>query len=290
MEQNLSLYRIFHETARVGNISRAAKNLYISQPAISKSIGKLEEGLDCKLFVRNSRGVQLTEEGELLFAHTTSAFDSLGQVEQQLAERKEKGVGKLRIGTSTTLCKYILIPILSRFIKGYPNIKCSITCQSTLQTVKLLEEGKIDIALAGKIDTSDQFHFQKYSDVQDIFVSAASYLEQFGGDIGAIFRAGNLMLLDEDNISRIYINQFLHSFEIETERLLEISTMDLLIEFAKIGLGVACVIKEFIQEELEEKTLVPIPLAKEIGIREVGFIYGRNGLNQNSVNAFCSLL
>ena len=71
MEHHLSQYRIFHEVARCGNISRAAKELYISQPAISKAISKLEENLNTKLFIRNSRGVQLTKEGNILFQQPT---------------------------------------------------------------------------------------------------------------------------------------------------------------------------------------------------------------------------
>ena len=70
MDQNLSQYRIFYAVAKAGNISRAAKELYISQPAISKSISKLEDSLNTVLFTRNSRGVQLTDEGQVLFEHT----------------------------------------------------------------------------------------------------------------------------------------------------------------------------------------------------------------------------
>ena len=77
LEQNLSQYHIFHAVAQTGNISKAARELYISQPAISKAIRKLEDNLGMSLFVRNSRGVQLTEEGQILYQHTCSAFDAL---------------------------------------------------------------------------------------------------------------------------------------------------------------------------------------------------------------------
>ena len=77
MEQNLSQYKIFYEVAKAGNISKAAKELYISQPAISKAISKLEDSLGLPLFTRSSRGVQLTPEGEILFTHAREAFDAL---------------------------------------------------------------------------------------------------------------------------------------------------------------------------------------------------------------------
>ena len=104
MEQNLSLYYIFHIVAEKRNISQAAKELYISQPAISKSISKLETNLNTILFKRNSRGVTLTAEGELLYGYTKKAFQALNTGEKTLARRQALGISQLRIGVSTTLC------------------------------------------------------------------------------------------------------------------------------------------------------------------------------------------
>ena len=140
MESNLAQYRIFYAVAQEGNISRAAASLYISQPAISKSIQKLEESLGTPLFSRSSRGVRLTEEGALLFQHVKIAFDSLKAGEEQLRQMTELGIGHLRIGVSTTLCKYVLLPYLKKFIELYPHIRISIECQSTSHTLQLLQE------------------------------------------------------------------------------------------------------------------------------------------------------
>ena len=150
MEQHLSQYKIFYEVARCGNISRAAKELYISQPAISKSIQKLEEGVGCKLFSRSSRGVVLTDEGKLLYEHVSEAFETLTMGEEKLKRSIELGVGHLKIGVSSTLCKYLLLPYLKEFIRQNPHISISISCQSTNDTLKLLEDNKIDIGLIGK--------------------------------------------------------------------------------------------------------------------------------------------
>ena len=111
MEQNLSLYYVFHTVAKKGSISHAAKELYISQPAISKSIQKLEDNLNTTLFKRSSRGVTLTADGEILFQHTRDAFETLEEGEEILARHHALGVEQLRIGVSTTLCKYILLLI-----------------------------------------------------------------------------------------------------------------------------------------------------------------------------------
>ena len=123
MNQNLSSYKIFYTVANTGNISKAAKELYISQPAISKSIQKLEESIGARLFERSSRGVTLTDAGELLYTHVKSAFETLTLGEDKLRRSIELGVGHLTIGVSSTLCKYVLLPYLKEFIKQYKELK-----------------------------------------------------------------------------------------------------------------------------------------------------------------------
>ena len=117
MEQNLSQYRIFYEVAKTGNISRAAKELYISQPAISKAIGKLEDSLETTLFTRNSRGVQLTDQGKILFAHTQRAFEELSNGELKLKRAREFHMGHIHFGVSNTLCRYLLVSYVKDFIE-----------------------------------------------------------------------------------------------------------------------------------------------------------------------------
>ena len=131
MEQNLSQYKIFYEVAKAGNISKAAKELYISQPAISKAISKLEDSIGIPLFTRSSRGVQLTAEGQVLFEYAKEAFEALTRGEQELKRIQEFDIGHLRIGVSNTLCKYVLLPYLKTFIDQYPHMRISIEGQST---------------------------------------------------------------------------------------------------------------------------------------------------------------
>ena len=126
MIDNLNNYIIFHTVAKCGNISRAAKELFISQPAISKSILKLEAELGTTLFHRNSRGVSLTEQGHLLYEYVERALDNLDQGEENVRKYSETGMGHIRIGVSTSLCRYVLIDYLKDFIKENPNIRISI--------------------------------------------------------------------------------------------------------------------------------------------------------------------
>ena len=276
MNQNLSSYRIFYTVANTGNISKAAKELYISQPAISKSIQKLEESVGCKLFSRSSRGVVLTDEGKLLYEHVSEAFETLTMGEEKLKRSIQLGVGHLKIGVSSTLCKYLLLPYLKEFIRQNPHISISISCQSTNDTLKLLEDNKIDIGLIGKPENLKNIHFDFLEEIEDIFVAAKDYLRNLkarGIQKDHILQSSTLMLLDKNNMTRQYIDDYLQENQIIIKDSIDISDMDLLIDFARIGVGVACVIKNFVREDLENGTLVEIPLGFPIHKREVGFAY-----------------
>ena len=263
MNQSLSSYRIFYTVANTGNISKAAKELYISQPAISKSIQKLEESLGCRLFSRSSRGVLLTDEGRLLYDHVRSAFETLTLGEEKLKRSIELGVGHLKLGVSSTLCKYLLLPYLKEFVRQNPHISISISCKSTNETLKLLEENKIDIGLIGRPAALKNIHFDFLEEIEDTFVATHDYLHNLrarGITRHEILSNATLMMLDKNNMTRQYIDSYLLENQIQIHDSIDISDMDLLIDFARIGVGAACVIKNFVRKDLADGSLVEIPL------------------------------
>ncbi len=302
MNQNLSLYRIFYATALAGNISKAADELFISQPAISQSIKKLEQSLDTALFVRSSRGVQLTEEGELLFSHVKSAFQTLEAGEHQLRLRRELGMGHLRIGVSSTLCKYVLLPYLTDFVKLHPHIQVTIACQSTNHTLQMLEHEELDLGLTGRPEHLHGMKFYPVRQIQDIFVASREYLDHLllfleqnkqespsdvsgllASNSALLLKSGILMMLDKDNLTRQYLDQYFKEQQLFPENILEATSMDLLIDFAKIGLGIACVIREFVEEDLKAGTLLELPAPFPIASREIGFVFSWKQANQELI-------
>lgn len=279
MEQNLNLYHIFYTTAKAGNISLASKKLFISQPAVSKSIAKLEENLNTILFYRNSRGVRLTKEGMLLQEQLEQAFQAISYGEEQLRKIHDLGIGQLTIGVSTTLCKYVLIPYLQKFIQNNPHIKVSIACQPTSETIKGLRNGTLDIGLIGTSSDMKDLSFSPVMEIQDSFVTTKQYLKNLAtrlecSDINVpLWNEATFLMLDEENISRRYINNYLQQENIEISQIIEISTMDLLIEFAKIDIGIACVIENFVTKELADGSLIRLPMEKKIPSRNIGFAW-----------------
>lgn len=276
MEQHLSQYKIFYAVAKAGNISKAAKELFISQPAISKSISKLEESLGTSLFTRNSRGVQLTIEGQVLYSHVTNAFDTLNRGENELKRIKEFNIGQIRIGVSNTLCKYILLSYLKDFVEKYPHVNVTIDSQDTARTINMLEQQQLDVGLIAEPKTRRSLTFLPIMQIADTFVCTKSYLDNLRlreGKTVDVFTSGVIMLLDQNNMTRTYIDAYFAENQIEPKQILEANTMDLLIEFAKIGLGIGCVIREFVKEELADGSLIEIPLSVAIRKRSIGFAY-----------------
>ncbi len=279
MEQNLSQYKIFYEVAKTGNISRAAKELYISQPAISKAISKLEDSLSTPLFIRSSRGVHLTDEGRILFEHTRRAFEELQNGEAQLKRARQFHMGRIRIGVSNTLCRYIMVSYLKGFIEQFPHVKITIDGQSTTHTMAMLEQQKIDLGLVAQPRPQKNLVFIPVMEIQDIFVASPAYLDNLRlreGQDADVFQAGNIMLLDRSNVTRRYIDEYMSFNRIAVNSLLEVTTMDLLIEFARIGLGIGSVIREFVQEDLTQGRLVQVEAGPPFPKRCVGFAYFSN--------------
>ena len=282
MQENLSLYHIFYTVSRTGNISSAAKELYISQPAISRAIKKLENNLDTTLFKRSSRGVSLTPDGQILYEKVKGAFDLLSEGEDSILHNRSRESPRLRIGASTTLCKYVLMPQLKDFIAANPQIRIIISCQSTYQTLKLLDEDKIDIGLIGRPQKLSGYEFLPLLQIQDTFVATKKYLENqhqlFPKE--PLYHTATFMLLDEQNITRQSVNTMLHEHQLQLGHILEVSSMDLLIQFAQVGLGIACVIKEFVQKELDTEALIEVPLGFTFPSREIGFVCRKGSENQ----------
>lgn len=289
ISSNLNLYHIFYQTAKAGNISLAAKQLFISQPAISKSIAKLESNLNTTLFYRNSRGVKLTPEGEILMAELTHAFSAIAHGEEALRQIQELGIGQIAIGVSTTLCKYVLLPHLQQYIQDNPHIRVSIACQSTTETIRGLSDGSLDIGLIGETTGLHDLSFLPVMEIHDSFVTTVRYLDNLCVRLGIskselyaytespadsrLWQDAAFLMLNHENISRRYIDSCLRQAQIQPSQIIETSTMDLLIEFAKIDMGIACVIENFVYKELEQQTLIKLPLPIDIPPRKIGLAW-----------------
>ncbi len=286
----LGLYHTFSVVARCESISDAAKELFISQPAVSKSIKKLEEELNTILLNRNSRGITLTSEGAMLYEYIKNAFETISAGEENIKHINQFGIGHIKIGVSSTLCKHVLLPYLKDYLSLHPHTQITIECQSTIQTVKLLETKDIDIGIIVQPGNNKKFTCIPITELEDTFVANPIYInnllerEHIGKD--KILSKSNLILLDKKNVTRRYLDYYLSRWNIDTDNAMELNSMELLIDFAKTGIGVAGVIKQFVTSELDSGLLLEIPQPSAIKKREVCFAYPSSVTPTGAVKTF----
>lgn len=290
MNSSLHTYHIFYTAAKYGSISTAAKKLYISQPAVSKAVARLEQTLGTQLLVRTSRGVTLTEAGEILYRQLSTAFHAIQAGEDRIQSMEEGEAGKLSIGVSTTLCKFVLLPHLRAFLGDNPHVRLSINCQSTYETIAALENGSLDIGLIGETEKMGSLEFISLMTIHDIFAGTRDYVDQLTARSEENpFTHATLLLLNQNNITRQYVEKYMIYQNITGEQQIDVTTMDLLIDFAKLGLGLACVIREFVESELTEGTLVQLDTKVPIPPRCIGFAYSRSSRMTKTMQSFLDM-
>ncbi len=270
MSVKLELYRVFKEVAEVGNITAAAQALYISQSAVSQSIKQLERDLQTRLFARNSRGVTLTAEGQMLYEYVRSAMGLLETGEEKLSQTRELQMGKLIIGASDTVTSQFLLPYLDSFHKQHPAIHIQIVSGRSHKVLGLLRSGKVDIAFASTPSDTSSLDIYPCFNTHSIFVAGAEYPCDFDhiyslDEIAAF----PLILLERKASSRLYLERYFLQNGLRLNPEIELGARSLLVDLAAIGFGVAGVTEEFVHRDLESGRLKKLNTSFEIPARSV---------------------
>jgi len=251
MAVKLELYRVFKEVAETGNISAAAKNLYISQSAVSQSIKQLENALQARLFARSPRGVSLTGEGQMLYEYVRSALGLLATGEDKLSQAQQLLLGTLTIGASETVTAMFLTPFLEAFHREHPAIRLKIVSGRSAKVVSMLKSGAVDIAFASSPADSALKSWPCFA-THSAFVAGSGY----GCDFDHVYTRQEiadfpLILLERKASSRVFLEQDFLKNGVTLAPEIELSSRSLLVALAKIGLGVAGVTLEFVQSALD---------------------------------------
>ena len=251
MSVKLELYRVFKEVADTGNISAAAKNLYISQSAVSQSIKQLETSLQARLFARSPRGVTLTGEGQMLYQYVRSALGLIATGEDKLSQAQQLLVGTLTIGASDTVTSFFLTRYLDQFHRLHPGIRLKIVSGRSAKVLSLLKSGTVDIAFASSPNDSALDCWPCFA-THSAFVAGKDYLCDFDHvytreEIAAF----PLILLERKASSRVFLEQEFLKSGVTLMPEIELSSRSLLVSLARIGLGVAGVTLEFVQDALD---------------------------------------
>lgn len=277
MTNNYELYKVFYWAAKTGSLTQAAKALYLTQPSVSHAIKQLEERVGLTLFYRNAKGVSLTQEGKILFSYIEQSQILISLAEEKMEALKSLESGELRIGGSDSLFKHYLLPYLEDFHVRYPGIKLHLKHGTTPEVISYLKEGRIDLGVVRMPIVDAQLEVTESTELQDCFVAGERYAELSGQTLTMEeLMKYPIILFSRNSRVRMAINELFEKYGHELKPDIEVGSVDLLIEFARRGLGISYVTREFVSKELKEGSLFEVKLDVEIPPSKVGIMVMRN--------------
>ncbi len=288
MNISMDWYKVFYHVAKEGQISKAAKKLFISQPAVSQSIKLLEDRLGGELFIRTQKGVVLTSEGEELFKFINTAFRYILNGEERFRELKNLDCGEIRIGASDTLCCHYLLDYFKIFHENYPKIKIHVFNKTSYEIIDSLKKGEIDLGfinLPVNIDTT--LEIVSVEKLQDCFICGKTYKDAFTKPIHMNQLAKYpLLLLEKGTNMRKFLDHFFESLKITYSPEFELGSIDVLIKFATAGFGISFVTKNFVTKELKNKEVFIVDTIEPIPERAIGMVRLKDRSLSNATKIF----
>lgn len=273
---NLDLYQVFYTVAKSGSLTKAAEELYISQPAVSRSIKQLEQQLGVTLFTRTHRGMKLSAQGgELIFKEVESALTLLQSAENRIMARKTTPTGTLRIGASDTIFEYFLADKIVDFHEKYPEINIDLVADFTPETIAKLKEDKCDVAFVNLPipRDNDLVIHGKCMGLNDVFVFGEKYVDLANKKIAlSTMKAYPLIFMEKNTVSRRSLDNFLSTVGITLTPTIEVGSWDLMKRLVARGMGIGVIPREYIKQEVENKALYEMQTDITLPMRAVGMV------------------
>lgn len=291
MDINLELYKVFYYVAKNLSFSLASKELFISQSAVSQSIRTLESKLDATLFVRTTKKVMLTPEGQLLYDHIEPAINLMMNGHMSLLETPTLSKGKLHIGASDTICKYYLIQHLKSFHQTYPNVHIQVTNRTSTACVDLLRQGGVDFIITNLPNAAIDSHMTvlPVSEFNDVFIAGNSYhqLKEVPLSLKQLSELPILML-EKNTATSAYLYDLFEKNECYIQPSVELGSIDLLVDLAKIGLGISFV-PEYCLNDVDQE-LFKLTLKQPLMPRQLGLVTNKKTPLSLASQKFMALL
>lgn len=271
MAENLEYYKVFYYAALNGSLTAAATELSISQPAVSQALKQLESVLGAKLFVRSSRGIRLTPEGQVLYGHIKAGYEQILLGEKKLSSMLRLDYGELKIGASDMTLKFYLLPLLEKYHEQFPGIKVTVTNAPTPETLNLLGQGKIDFGVVSTpVANKQDLRVLPVKEIEDVFVAGRKFIQYKNRmlDFQELEKLP-IISLEGNTSTKKYMDDFLKKNGVELHPEFELATSDMIVQFALRSLGVGSVVREFASEFLEDGRLFELRFNKMIPKRQI---------------------
>ncbi len=294
MDTGISLdsYKIFCTVVKNGNMSSAAKELFISQPAVSMAVKQLEERLGSPLLIRTTKGVRLTPEGEVLYTYLDRALNMIKTAEHKYFEMANLEQGEVRIGASDIVISGYLMPYIEKYSNIYSDIRIKVINKTTYESLRLLKNGTIDMCFVNlPIENSEDLEITKCLEIHDCLIGGTKYKElaKNGVQLSKLSEYPLLLLEDMSNTRR-QLDKFAAENGLIFKPIIELASYDLLIQFAKINLGLTFIIREFDNKAIDGESIFEIPVKPQLPNRYVGLVKLKNAALSYAANKFVEML
>lgn len=273
MDINYELYKVFYYVATTLSFSEASKNLFISQSAVSQSIKMLEKKLNQTLFIRSTKKVRLTAEGEILLRHIEPAINLIKRGESQLIDTDSKG-GQIHIGASDTICRYFLVPYLERFHRQFPKAHIKVTNATSIRCAELLETGQVDLIVVNSPNAylGNLSNVRKIKDFKDVFIANEAFSDLKGKKLTLKQLLDYpILMLDKKSTTSEFLHSLFQQHQLDLVPEIELSSNDLLIDLASIGLGIAFVPDYCLTHSSDN--LFTVEIKEELPSRKIAVAY-----------------
>lgn len=291
MNISFDLLKTFKIVAQHESISKAAKILCVTQPSITKSIKKLEELLNMTLFVREKKGVILTDQGKNLYRYILDSINTLDNVELLAKNINLSEVGKLRIGAGESVTKNILAQTIIAYKKLHPGITIEILNLSSEELYNYLRYGKVDLIFINStiIINEKKYPSFKLLDIEDCFFTTPTHYNKIKNitNLKQIL-SESLIVQNEKYDTRTFLNNICLKNNIQLKPTIELDRHSLIIEFVKAGLGIGFATKQYVQSYFDNNELVELNVNFNIEKRYIKCVQRNN--NDIKVKKFIDLL
>ena len=287
---NLDLYRVFYTVAKSGSLTKAAEELYISQPAVSRSIKQLETQLGVPLFTRTHRGMTLSAQGgKVIFNEVERALGLLSEAENRIEEMKNSATGLIRIGASDTIFEYFLADKIVEFHERFPAVKFELTADFTPDTIEKLKADKCDVAFVN-LPISPDSDLKLYGNcmrLNDVFVVGEKY-KTLAESTVSLKELKNypLILMEENTVARRSLNGFFSSLGLELQPSIEVGSWDLMKRLVIRGMGVGVIPREYAKANINDGSLFELKTDTALPVRSVGMLLPKNARVSYALHSF----
>jgi DNA-binding transcriptional LysR family regulator len=285
---NFELYKVFYYVAKNRNLSKAANELFISQPAVTQSIKKLEDEIGFKLFYRTKSGMNLTKDGELLYDFLKIPIESLTSGKKYLMDETSDNSITIRIGSGATLIRFSLLPVLKSFEKDFPNVKFEIVQGITNELIEMLDNDLLDIVLLsinGKHKNDKRILI--IEEAQDVFCYKKDAFN-FSNKVFSMEEINQLPLLLQSKLStsRKFLDNLASNYHVVLESRYNIASYGLVLDFLKEGLGVGFVNYNHVKDDIKKGSLVVLKTNFSIPTRQIGLCLNKKITDSSVIQKF----